>query len=262
MENKNSNSKKKVVNKQKYSPNKNKKPFNKKPFDNNQKPFNQRVNIFAENQKKKIVNSFENIIKQINSKHPTMSDNYRKFVNKVNNPTNRRIVKMLPIVLLSLTVLAIKNKRLIKPLIEAYQVVIQTSNASETVGKKVIMIVKEYCKYFSTLGSSIETLDITMSTLSLFLEDIPQVFERLDINHGISQLTIQKNIFRNAADIKREFLDRPEREKYERDLKEENRKFIENNRRFQEEQREIDKKLREDMKSFLIRIEKEDYNLN
>lgn len=228
------------------------KKFSKKPYapfkQREKVPFKQRVNVFADNQKKKIVKSFEGIVNKIKP-HVVMSANYKQFVNKVNNPVNRKIIKLLPVILLSITVLAVKNKRLIKPMIDAYQITSGVPGSS-SVADRAVLIAREYSKFFSSMNA-IESLELALSTLSFFLEDIPAVFDRLDTQHGLSQLTVQKNIFRNVADLKKDFLDKPRKEKKEREQQQEQKKQQQALKKDQQE-------LQRNIQQFLAKVNKED----
>lgn len=204
-------------------------------------PFRQKVNVFAENQRKKIVKSFEGVVQKLKP-NVNMSENYKKFVNKVNNPVNRKIVKMLPVVLLSLTILAVKNKRLLKPMLDAYQVSL-ASNQGSTIGDKAFYIAKEYVSSFTKIGI-IEGVELAVTTLSFFLEDIPTVFERLDLTHGISQLTIYKNILKNAVDLKKDFIDRPRKDRKDKQENQEQKKR-------QQEEKDRQKQLQKDIQDFM-----------
>lgn len=176
----------------------------------------------------KVFNKFsDKLVKNLSGIKPEdiISDKYKNFINVINKPYNKNLIKTLPIILLSITVLATKNKRILKPIYDAYLLASKGFNPDTTFIGKIINIIKSYIEILTKIGG-LESLEISLVTLSLFIEDIPNIFKKLDNLPNIPTVTIYKNLIKNINDVKFDLVDKPELDKLARIEKYEERQEL------------------------------------
>lgn len=174
--------------------------------------------LYNENVRK----SFEIVNEKMKKFNPKdyIADKYKKFSEKIADPENKKLVKLLPAVFLAVTVLAVKNKRFIKPFIEAFYNAKNNMKSEMSMTDKALFLLYEYSKVLYKNADVITTIDSAISLVTLFLEDIPSIFGKLYAYTEISQFNIQKNIVKNAVELKIDLIDKPQQER----KKEEERK--------------------------------------
>lgn len=176
----------------------------------------------------KVFNKFsDKLVKNLSGIKPEdiISDKYQQFINVINKPYNKNLIKTLPIILLSITVLATKNKRILKPIYDAYLLASKGFNPDTTFIGKIINIIKSYIEILTKIGG-LESLEISLVTLSLFVEDIPNIFKKLEYLPNIPTVTIYKNLIKNINDVTFELVDKPELDKLARIEKYEERQEL------------------------------------
>jgi hypothetical protein len=166
--------------------------------------------------------SFEFVNEKMKKFNPKeyIGEKYKKFSEKVKDPQNKKLVQLLPAVFLSITILALKNKKLISPFIEAFHITTVNATENMSITDKALLLIYEYGIILYKNASILNTIDTAMTVLTLFLEDLPGIFTKLDSYSGISQFHINKNLVKNAVELQEELIDKPAKEK----KKEEERK--------------------------------------
>lgn len=150
----------------------------------------------ARSQQKKI----KTITKSIDdSNHSFISRNYNKLVKKAKDISNNYILKNLPFLILSITILAVQNKGLLKPMMDSYKYIFnKPGNTPFT--SKIISIIIAYISIISNLPF-LEKAESILSLVSLMTENIPAMIAQLKYVPDQSLLTTSKFIFRNIIDV-------------------------------------------------------------
>lgn len=185
------------------------KPYKK--FDKNKRFFEK---TFSQN-KKKVINSFNEVVRTFSDASKDIKfipQKYNKFVEKVNNPKNKKLVKMIPAVLLGLTVLALKNKKLIEPMIKAFQVTAEAQDTNIAAG--LVKVVMEYVGIIRKMNT-LDSLDTSISTIIFILEEIPSVFKNANPDYNSSDLMTHKRIIRNINELNKDLVDLPKKKREE-----------------------------------------------
>jgi hypothetical protein len=162
------------------------------------------VKKFSQKQKEKLANVINNVVANVKPNFK-LSNNYKNFINNLRVSGQRKLMKKLPVFILALTVLAVRNKRIIKPMIDAYKASIRMEFGPKAYVDAVMFIITQYFKNVKDMGL-LEGLEIGVTTASMFIEDIPAMFSRVDnISDGVSSVQVLKNILANAVDLKKAF---------------------------------------------------------
>lgn len=175
--------------------------------------FEDRRNFF-EKKKEYLIKTFEKIASPVKVKN-IVSEKYKNFVKKVDTPSNRKLIALLPYVLLALTVVAVNNKRVIKPMFDAFYTAKEKLKPGSSLVERTLYIITEYLSVF-TKGNLFTNIELGMSTLILFLDDIPNIYKKLDTYAGISTFTMQKQLAKNIGELNEELVIKPERERQQR----------------------------------------------
>jgi len=126
---------------------------------------------------------------------------YDKFVISINSERNRKAAKLLPIILLALLALAIKNKNLISLVSAAYlDASVSNSYGTALFGEKVIMVINAFVDVMKKLDIA-EKGEIAFTFLSLFLDEIPSLFKDYSHLDDIQTTALAKHIAKNANEL-------------------------------------------------------------
>lgn len=177
------------------------------------------MNSYVEDKKRKIVANINSVTKKISDAvNDIVPKKYNKFVEKIDNPRNRRLIKLLPAILVSLTFLAIKNKKLLEPMLKAYQI----TNGKNLTGPSVIVytIIAEYVSILKTLGP-LDLLDVGVSTIVMILEEIPEIFRNTRPAAQTSQLSSYQRIIQNFNSLRKDLIENPIKRKEEQQRQQE-----------------------------------------
>lgn len=169
--------------------------------------------------KEKFQGNTQSLIKQLKEFNNRNVENFKikseKFKNFIevenkNNPDIAKILKTIPTILLSITLLLQKSGKLVKPLVEAYiNVMNNDPDVDRTLLTKIWLIIKQYFANLNNLKGSLSTLSAYLTLLYLFVEDIPNVFKRINVNKPLSREAIFKQLIPTLADIEERFIIEP-----------------------------------------------------
>lgn len=163
------------------------------------------VKKFSQKQKEKLANVINNVVANVKPNFK-LSRNYKNFLNNLRVSSERKLMTKLPVFILALTVLAVRNKRIIRPMIDAYKASLKMDFGEKAYVDAAMFIVSQYFKNVKEMGA-LEGLEVGITTAAMFIEDIPAMFSRVDtISDGISSVQVLKNILINAVDLKKAFL--------------------------------------------------------
>lgn len=181
------------------------------------------------------------------------SDKYKNFSNKFKNPANRKIIKLLPAILLSITVLASKNIHVLNSLYKTYDIASKILPKSDSnVFGKTVEIIKIYIDVIKEL-KIFDRFDVVISTVVFFCEEIPNIYYNINniinMSKNESQILVYKKIMNNVNRVNHEIIEKPleeERRKQELIKKNENKKKHEQERQDEiRELKELKRELRE-----------------
>lgn len=196
--------------------------------DNRQDQRNDQRNFF-ERKKEYLIKTFEKIASPVKAKN-FVSEKYQKFVKKIDTPSNRKLIELLPYVLLAFTVTAMNNKKVLRPLFDAFYTSKDKLKPGSSMVEKTLFIITEYLSVFFK-GNFFTNIDLAISTLLFLLDDIPGIYKKLDTYKGLSTFTMNKQLAKNIGDLNEELIIRPQKEKQlakeRREAKEEQQKFRE-----------------------------------
>ena len=171
----------------------------------------------VDNRKKEFVKNFEETtknfqrIQNFDTKPERLSDKFRRFAQKIGNEENKRLMNLLPIFLLAVTIIAIKNKKILIPISLSYYEAAQYFKDSDKFIVRFLGVVNAYIKIIRQMDV-MESIDIATTTVSLFLEEIPGLFTKLNADVDIPPMKIYKNIMLNIGELKRDLIDRTGRD--------------------------------------------------
>lgn len=190
----------------------------------------------------KVRKSFQLVNEKMKNFNPKeyIGEKYKKFSDKIKDPENKKLIEYLPAVFLAITLLAVKNKKLISPFIEAFHNTKVKVTADMTMTDKALLLIYEYGSLLYKNASILKTIETAMTLLTLFLEDIPNIFTKFESYNGISQFNINKNIIKNAVELQEDLIDKPARE---RKKEEERKKEVKEQQELREAIKDLKKKL-------------------
>lgn len=129
------------------------------------------------------------------------SERYDKFVISINSDRNRKAAKLLPIILLALLSLALKNKNLISLASGAYlDASVSNSYGTALFGEKVVMVINAFVDVIKKLDIA-EKGEIAFTFLSLFLDEIPSLFKNYSHLDDIQTTALAKHIAKNINEV-------------------------------------------------------------
>ncbi len=131
-----------------------------------------------------------------------VSKKFNNFAKKFNQPYNKTLIKSIPIILLALTVIAVKNKKYLKTISMAYKAASQSFDNTTFIGK-ITKIIKSYIEILSKMGK-LETLEAGLFLLAMFTEDIPNIYKNLHNIAHLSYLSISKGFVKNINDLNKD----------------------------------------------------------
>lgn len=135
---------------------------------------------------------------------------YNNFVeNKAASEYVEKLLKNLPNVLLSLSILALQRKQIIKTFVDAYTNAQSKIKNPTPMVEKILIVIQEYGRIIYNLGT-FKKLNWMIGSLTLFLNDIPVIFQNIRL-YGTNvqeknQLLILDKIVSNIEKLKENVL--------------------------------------------------------
>lgn len=182
-------------------------------------------------------------------------DNNKESIKK--RPYYKQIVKMLPSFLLSFSVLAVKNKNVIMPFIKTFTNLSGKLKGEDPLLSKILTIIKEYGSVIYNMDN-LDSVTTVLSTLTFFLEDIPELFDYLNLERHYkdkkNDLEVAKQIIKNINHLDQELIKGPKKAK---EAEERARKRAEREEQFDKEIQDLKKLLM--VKKEKIKESRKDY---
>lgn len=176
----------------------------KAEYKNKYKDFVDNPTKFADTKEKKVADTVKRSADKVSEKINRLKDskivpeNYKNFLSKIGAEKNRKLARLVPIILLSLTSLALKNKTLFKTFGLAYRE--STSKDTDPFKSKILSFIRAYIDIFNKLNL-FEKSELSFTFLTVFLDDIPSVFRDYSDISDINHIVIMKHLSKNAAEI-------------------------------------------------------------
>lgn len=144
--------------------------------------------------------------------------NYKDFVSKIKNTDYKFLYSTLPKILLAITFIVLKNKSIIKLLLETSNIV-SKSVVTRTAFGKFVFIIKTYIELLNKL-TVLERLEQVITLFVIFVEDIPSMVVNISkFDNSEKKAVIYKDLIKNVNFIHKDvqhtqmMLNKPEPEK-------------------------------------------------
>jgi hypothetical protein len=163
----------------------------------------------------KVFTKFNNVVeKTANLKKRSkidISQKYDNFLAKVNKPENKKLLNKLPSILLAITILAVRNKKVLKYLYDGYDLAVRSFGNDITFLGKISIVIKSYIDLLKNIGV-LESLETGLVVLSFFMDDIPAIIRNVSANPHENPVRPQlfKNIVKNANEVIFDVVEKPQ----------------------------------------------------
>ena len=136
------------------------------------------------------------------SENVHMPKKYKKLIDETNNSSIKTLLKVVPYIILSLSVLALKNIILIRTLIKAYRIHSEEHHDPENRNIKVFFdgIIKSFSKTLENTSNP-EKILASVSAMNLITNEIPNLITGLDKVGDIPFFEMLKRIVENSISI-------------------------------------------------------------